>query len=291
MVTPFDSEGRVDYGQARRLALALLDSGSDGLVVSGTTGEAPTLSKEEKLRLFREVKEAVGSRAPVIAGVGTYDTAESVEMAHAAEKIGVDGLLLVVPYYNRPPQEGLYQHFATIARATSQPCIMYNIPGRTGVNMAAETVIRLSEIPNIVGLKEASANFEQIARIIEGCPKDFMVYSGNDSDTILILALGGHGVIAVASHLVGQQMKRMMERYGQGQVAEAAAIHRRLLPLFSVLFVAPNPIPIKYAMNAVGFRVGRPRLPLVELDAKSAALVDAELKRVPLDLPVAAYSS
>ena len=206
MVTPFDARGQVDYQQARKLALSLLDSGSDGLVVSGTTGESPTLSHEEKLRLFSEIRSAVADRGAVVAGTGTYDTRESRELTKEAERIGVDACLLVVPYYNRPTQQGLEEHFKAIARSTALPCIIYNVPSRTVANLAADTLIKLSQVDNIVGVKEASGNFGQISEIIQGTGKDFLVYSGNDSDTLPILALGGYGVISIASHLVGIQI-------------------------------------------------------------------------------------
>jgi 4-hydroxy-tetrahydrodipicolinate synthase len=288
MVTPFDQEGGVDFQRAGKLALALLDSGSDGILVSGTTGESPTLSRQEKLRLFAEVKAAVGDRGVVIAGTGNYNTAESCELTKEAEGVGVDGCLLVVPYYNKPTPEGLYQHFETIASRTSLPCIVYNVPSRTVTNLGADTVIRLSQIDNIVGVKEASGNLDQVARIIEGTGKDFLVYSGNDGDTLPILALGGYGVISVASHLVGGQIREMMEAFLQGRAQEAAAIHRRLLPLVSALFVVSNPIPVKYALGKVGFPVGSPRLPLLEPDKRTAAVIDSALEGLTIDLPAAA---
>jgi len=288
MVTPFDDRGEVDYAQARRLAQALLDSGSDGVVVSGTTGEAPTLTHEEKLRLFAEVKQAVDGRGVVIAGTGTYSTAESIELSKEAAQRGVDGLLLTVPYYNRPTQEGLFRHFEAIARSTSLPCIMYNIPGRTGTNMTAETTLRLSRVPNIVGVKEASGNLDQIARIVDGAPEGFRVWSGNDGDTLLILAVGGYGVICVLSHLTGLQMKQLIESYLAGRVEEAAKIHRRLLTLNNALMtLASNPIPIKYALNQIGFRAGAPRLPLLEPDEATGEKIMAEVRRHHIDLPVA----
>ena len=288
MVTPFDDQGEVDYAQARRLAQALLDSGSGGVVVSGTTGEAPTLTHDEKLRLFAEVKDAVDGRGVVIAGTGTYATAESIELSKEAAQRGVDGLLLTVPYYNRPTQEGLYRHFEAIARSTSLPCIMYNIPGRTGTNMTAETTLRLSRVPNIVGVKEASGNLDQIARIVDGAPEGFRVWSGNDGDTLLILAVGGYGVICVLSHLTGLQMKQLIESYLAGRVDEAAKLHRRLLTLNNALMtLASNPIPIKYALNQIGFRVGPPRLPLVEPDEATGDKIMAEVRRHHIDLPVA----
>ncbi len=287
MVTPFDASGNVDYSQAKKLAGALLDSGSDGVVVSGTTGESPTLDREEKMRLFADVKSAVGDRGTVIAGTGSYSTAESTDLTREVEKTGVDGCLLVVPYYNRPTQEGLFQHFRTIAQVTSLPCILYNVPSRTVANLNAETVIRLSQIDNIIGVKEASSNYDQIAKIIQGVRDDFLVYSGNDSDTLPILALGGYGVISVASHLVGLQIKQMIEHFLSVRTNEAAAIHRNLLPLVNVLFVIANPMPVKYALNHLGFKVGGPRLPLIEPDDKSKALIEAALKNCKIDLPMA----
>jgi len=287
MVTPFNDRGEVDYPQACRLAKALLDSGSDGVVVSGTTGEAPTLSHEEKLRLFAEVKQAVDGRGVVIAGTGTYSTAESIELSKEAEKAGVDGLLLTVPYYNRPTMEGLFRHFEAIARSTKLPCILYNIPGRTGTNMTVETTLRLSRVPNIVGVKEASGNLDQIARIVDGAPEGFRVWSGNDGDTLLVLAVGGYGVICVLSHLTGLQMKQLIESYLAGRTEEAAKLHRRLLILNNALMtLASNPIPIKYALNQVGFRVGPPRLPLVEPDEATGEKIMAEVRRHHIDLPV-----
>ena len=286
MVTPFDAWGEVDYQQAKRLALSLVDSGSDGMVVSGTTGESPTLSKEEKLRLFAETKSAMANRGIVVAGTGSYDTKESQELTREAEKAGVDACLLVVPYYNRPTQQGLWEHFRAIAQSTTLPCILYNVPSRTVTNLAADTVIKLSQIDNIVGVKEASGNLEQIAEIIHKTKEDFLVYSGNDSDTFPILALGGYGVISVASHLVGIQIKEMMEKFLNGQVQEAAEIHRYLLPLVNALFIVANPMPVKWALNYVGFSVGKPRLPLIEPDEKSTNLIQETLKNYRIDLPI-----
>jgi len=286
MVTPFDARREVDYQQAKRLALSLLDSGSDGVVVSGSTGESPTLSREEKLRLFAETKSALGNCGTVIAGTGSYNTKESQELTKEAEKTGVDACLLVVPYYNRPTPQGLWEHFKAIAQSTTLPCILYNVPSRTVTNLAADMVIKLSQIDNIVGVKEASGNLGQIAEIIQGTKKDFLVYSGNDSDTFPILALGGYGVISVASHLIGIQIKDMIEKFLNGKPQEAAKIHRYLLPLVNALFIVSNPVPVKWALNYVGFPVGKPRLPLVEPDEKSADLIKATLKNYKIDLPI-----
>ena len=286
MVTPFGENGEVDYEQAKKLALALLNSGSEGLVVVGTTGESPTLVREEEMRLFSEVKSAVGSRGTVIANTGSNSTAEAIEATKGAEQIGVDACLLVVPYYNKPTQEGLYQHFKAVAQSTSLPCIMYNVPSRTVVSLSVETVIRLSQIDNIIGIKEASGNLDQIARIISGAREGFLVWSGNDSDTLLVMALGGYGVVSVASHLVGNQIKEMIDSFVGGRIEEAAGIHRRLLPLVSALFIVSNPIPVKYALNHIGFNVGKPRLPLTEADEKTAAIIKDTLKNYRIDLPV-----
>ncbi len=286
MVTPFNEEGAVDYEQAKKLALALLNSGSEGLVLVGSTGESPTLIRKEELRLFREVKSIAGERGAIIAGTGSNSTAEAMEATKEAERIGVDACLLVVPYYNKPTQEGLYKHFKAIAQSTSLPCILYNVPSRTVTSLSADTTIKLSQIDNIIGVKEASGNLEQISRIISNTRDDFLVWSGNDSDTLPILALGGYGVISVASHLVGNQISEMINSFINGRVGEAAKIHNRLMPLINALFVVSNPIPVKYALNHIGFYVGRPRLPLTELDEKSAALIKDTLKNYKIDLPV-----
>ncbi|MBI4286221.1 MAG: 4-hydroxy-tetrahydrodipicolinate synthase [Chloroflexi bacterium] len=285
MVTPFNKEGEVDYAQAKKLALALLNSGSDGVVISGTTGESPALTHREKLWLFEEIKNAVGTQGTVIAGTGTNSTAESVQLTKEAEKIGVDGCLLVVPYYNNPTQDGLYQHFKTIAGSTRLPCILYNVPSRTVANLSADTVIKLSQIENMAGIKEASGNLKEISKIISNTRKDFLVWSGNDNDTFHILTLGGYGIVSVASHLVGNQIKRMIDCVLNGNISEGAGIHHRLLPLVNTLFVIANPMPVKYAVNQVGFNVGKPRLPLTEPDEKSAALIRETLKKYQIDLP------
>ncbi len=288
MITPFDDQGKVDYAQAKRLANALLDSGSDGVIVSGTTGESPTLTTEEKIRLYAEVKSAVGDRGAVVAGTGNYSTAESIELSREAEAAGVDGLLLVVPYYNKPPQEGLYQHFKTIAESVHLPCMLYNVPSRTSLNMTDDTTIRLSHVDNIVGVKEAGSDLDQISRIIDGTTDGFRVWSGNDNETFPIMALGGYGVVSVASHLVGAQIKHMMGLLLEGDVEGAAAEHRRLHAIFKVLFIVSNPIPVKHAVNQAGFNVGNPRLPLVPADEKAAAQIDAVVSRYDIDLPVPA---
>jgi 4-hydroxy-tetrahydrodipicolinate synthase len=286
MITPFNERGEVDYEQAKKLALALIDSGSDGVVVAATTGESPTLVREEETRLFTEIKAALGGRGSIIAYTGSNSTAEAVAATKAAEKIGVDGCLSVVPYYNKPTQEGIYQHFRAIAGNTSLPIIMYNIPGRVVVKMSLETIVRLSRIDNIIGVKEASGDMGLVAQTLDSVGDDFLVWSGNDNDTFHIMALGGYGTIGVATHLVGKQIKQMMDDILSSKIAEAAAIHRRLLPLVDVLFIEPNPAPVKYALNHIGFDVGKPRLPLVEVSEKTAAQIRDTLKKYRIDLPL-----
>ncbi len=248
MITPFNEDGSVDYAGAKKLAQYLVANGSDALVVSGTTGESPTLTKDEKMQLFSNIKEAVN--VPVIAGASSNDTASSIEFAKEAAKIA-DGLLLVVPYYNKPSQEGLYLHFKAIAEAVDKPCLLYNVPGRTGRNLEAETVARLAEIPNIAGVKEAGGDLGQAAKIKSLCPR-LRLYSGDDALTLPMYAIGGDGVISVASHLVGNRMQRMLNSFESGNVERAAKIHRELLPIFNGLFITSNPIPVKYLMHHLG---------------------------------------
>jgi len=286
MVTPFKDSGEVDYEQAKRLALALLASGSDGIVAAGTTGEAPTLSWEEELQLFRELKDAIGDKGTLVAYTGSNSTREAVEATRDAEKIGVDACLSVVPYYNKPNQEGVYQHFKAIAAATSLPVIMYNIPGRVVVNMEPDTIGRLSRIDNIVGVKEASGNIEHAAKTLNAARDGFLIWSGNDNDTFPIMALGGYGVIGVTTHLVGKQYKKMIDIILSDRIAEAAAIHRHLVPLVNAMFSAPNPAPVKYALNHLGFPVGDPRLPLLPPDEKVAARIRETLKNYKIDLKI-----
>ncbi len=283
MVTPFDEDGKVNFAEAERLVEHLIQTGSEGIVVAGTTGEAPTLSHEEKLELFRVVKQAAAGRVKVIAGTGNYNTAESVELTKEAEHIGVDGILLVCPYYNRPNQEGLYQHFKAVAQATSLPTIIYNIPSRTGRNIEASTTLRLAEdVPNIVGIKEASGDMKQVADICSKAPEGFAVWSGNDEDTFHIVALGGVGVISVVSHLCGRECRQMIEALERGDLATARQIHFRLMPLVRALFppTSPNPAPIKAALNLMGFKVGNPRLPLVPCTEAEVANIRRALEEL-----------
>jgi len=286
MATPFDREERLDYKRATELARWLVDHGSESLVVAGTTGESPTLSDEEKVELFRTVKQAVGGRAKVIAGTGTYDTAHSIHLSKQAEKAGADGLLLVNPYYNRPSQDGLYAHFRKVAESTSLPVILYNIPGRTGVNCLPETVARLAEVPTIVAIKEATGSLDQASDVRQRTPPEFLIYSGDDSLTLPMLAVGGTGVISVASHLVGNEIGQMIRAFFAGDVRTALQIHMKLWPLFKVLFITTNPVPLKAALRLAGFDVGTPRLPLVQATPKEQEQIRAVLQELSL-LPVA----
>jgi len=268
MVTPFNEDLTVNYSEVRKLARHLVDSGSDGLVITGTTGESPTLSREEKIEIFRAVVEEVGGKAVVIAGTGCNSTSDTIELTLAAQEVGVDGVMLVAPYYNKPSQEGIFQHFKTVAENTRLPILLYNIPGRTSVNILPDTMARLARIENIVAVKEASGNMDQVSELRRILPDRFDIYSGDDSLTLPILALGGKGVISVASHLVGNSLKEMVNAFSSGNNTLATEIHLKLLPLFKALFITTNPVPVKAALNMSGWQVGRPRPPLVEATAE-----------------------
>ncbi|MDQ7857361.1 MAG: 4-hydroxy-tetrahydrodipicolinate synthase [Armatimonadota bacterium] len=282
MVTPFDVDGRLDERRAALLARRLIDRGNDALVVAGTTGESPTLSDDEKVRLFRTVKEAVGERGKVIAGTGTYDTAHSIHLSREAHRAGADGLLLVNPYYNRPSQDGLYAHFRAVAESTPLPVMLYNIPGRTGVNCTPETIARLAQVPNIVAVKEAAGSLDQVSEIRVRTPDAFLIYSGDDSLTLPKLAVGATGVVSVAGNLVPGEIKRMIEAYIAGRPGEALRLHRRLWPLFKVLFITTNPVPVKAALRLSGFDCGRVRLPLVDATPKEEEQIRTVLEALDL---------
>lgn len=289
MVTPMREDGAIDVEQAQALAVALIENGSDGVVVAGTTGESPTLTHEEERVLFRELLPVVHDLdATLIAGTGSNSTATAVEASERAAEIGVDGLLQVVPYYNKPSQEGLYQHFRAVADAVETPIMLYNVPGRTGANMTAATQVRLAEdCPNIAGVKEASGDLEQIAEIIRSAPPEFRVWSGNDGDNLAILSMGGYGAVSVLSHLVGNQIQAMYDAWEAGDSAKAGEIQVRLAPLVKAMFLVGNPVPVKWALNEVGFRVGPPRPPLVEPDDAIQEQIRAVLANTELD-PIAA---
>lgn len=278
MVTPFSSTGAIDYDKTELLIEHLIANGTDSLVVCGTTGESPTLTAVEKEELLSFTVEKVNKRIPVIAGTGTNATAESIENTKVAERAGVDGIMLVTPYYNKPDQKGLYAHFSTIAKETNLPILLYNIPGRSVINMLPETTIALSKIKNIRAVKEASGNLEQMAAIIEGTDDGFGVYSGDDSLTLPLLAIGGKGIVSVSSHVVGNEMQKMIAAFLEGRTAEAASMHRALLPLFRELFSAPNPVPVKYALGKIGVDVGGVRLPLVGFEELNESLDNALAK-------------
>ncbi|MHB8918278.1 MAG: 4-hydroxy-tetrahydrodipicolinate synthase [Desulfocucumaceae bacterium] len=282
MITPFSKDMSVDYNVVRKLARHLAQSGSDGLVVCGTTGESPTLTREEKVELFRVVVEEVGGQSVVIAGTGSYSTASSIELTQAAEKVGVDGVMLVCPFYNKPSQEGLYQHFKAVASSTNLPVMLYNIPGRTGINLLPSTVARLAEIPNIIAIKEAAGSIDQVSELLRLLPDRFAVYSGDDSFTLPMLALGAKGVVSVASHVVGPRIRDMINAYTSGNTTLAAEIHMELFPVFKGLFITSNPVPVKTAMNLLGWQTGVPRLPLVEATAAEKQTLKAMLVELKL---------
>ncbi len=274
MVTPFDAAGAVDLPLAGRLARHLVEQGSDGLVVCGTTGESPTLSWQEQLQLLQAVREAVGSDAQVLAGTGSNSTAEAVEATQQAAAAGADGALVVVPYYNKPPQDGLAAHFRAIAEAAPElPLMLYNIPGRTGCSMAPETVAQLMDCSNIVSFKAASGTTEEVTALRLACGSKLAIYSGDDGLTLPMLSVGAVGVVSVASHVVGPQIRAMIEAYLQGDAAVALACHEQLQPLFKALFATTNPIPVKAALQLNGWSVGAPRPPLSPLsDAMTSNL-------------------
>ncbi|MFC1571770.1 4-hydroxy-tetrahydrodipicolinate synthase [Candidatus Margulisiibacteriota bacterium] len=278
MVTPFKKDLSVDYAMAEKLANHLCENGSDGLVLHGTTGESPTLTHEEEYELYRVVKKALPGKCKVVAGTGSNSTATTIKSTKEAEKIGVDGIMIVTPYYNKPPQEGLYQHFKAVAESTSLPIIVYNIPGRTGKNIETPTITRLAKIKNIVAVKEASGNLDQVADVRKATPKEFLIYSGDDNLTYPILERGGIGVISVASHVAGKEIKKMVSLFLAGKKVEAKAIHDKLMPLFEAIFVTTNPIPIKAACAMVGFPVGGVRLPLVDATEQEKTTVKKALK-------------
>ena len=279
MITPMKEDGTVDYKQAVRLAEILVNNGSDGLVLGGTTGESPTLSFDEKVQLFSEIANELGGKTEVIAGTGSYDTAQSIALTKAAENTGVDGIMLVTPYYNKPSQEGLYKHFRTIAENSSLPIMLYNIPGRTQVNLMPETVARLAEIPNIVAIKEASGDLEQVSYLRTITNEDFLIYSGDDSLTLPILSVGGCGVVSVAAHLVGRRIKAMVDAFFAGRVQEATSIHLELLKIFRTLFITTNPVPVKRSLEYLGIQTGPVRLPLVDLTQEEAEKIKETLRQ------------
>ncbi len=279
MVTPFREEDHaLDVDGAQRLASHLLDTGSDAIVVAGSTGESPTLTYKEKAELFRAVGEVTKGRGKLICGTGTYSTAETLELTQAAEDAGADGLLVVTPYYNKPPQRGLIAHFERVADATELPIIVYNIPGRTATRIEHETLLELAERPTIVAVKDSTGDFQGVSRLLAEAPPDFEVYSGDDWATFGYVCLGAVGIVSVASHLVGPQIRQMIELIQTGDVPAARKIHEDLSPLFNALFITSNPIPLKAALEMIGLPAGVPRLPLVPATAEERTRVRKALE-------------
>ncbi len=280
VLTPFDDNGSVDYATFWRLVKHLAENGSDGLVIAGTTGESPTLSHVEKIALFKAAREAVGDRVKIIAGTGTYNTKVSIELTEQAAEVGCDGVMAVTPYYSKPPQEGIYQHFVAIAEATDLPVLLYNIPGRTARLIDIETLSRLAEHPKILAVKDAVDDLEWTGKAIAALPEGFAVYSGSDGMTKGMLDLGGVGVVSVASHLAGNHIKRMVQAAKSGDDDEAQRLHDGLSPLFDALFLEPNPMPLKAGMNALWATVGQPRLPLIPASEETAASIEQAMAAV-----------
>ena len=279
MVTPFDRKGNIDFTKTEQLINYLLNNGTEGLVVAGTTGESPTLSSEEKVALFKHSVKVSDGRVPVIAGTGSNNTHASIELTKKAEASGVDAIMIVAPYYSKPGQKGLYEHFKAIAESTKLPVMIYNIPGRSVVNMTADTIIELSKISNIVSVKEASGDLDQITEIITRTDESFSVYSGDDGLTLPIMSIGGDGVISVASHILGNEMQKMIAAYEAGEVKEATAIHQHILPIMNELFKAPSPSPVKTALQLKGMDVGSVRLPMIPLTAEERSSLAAALTK------------
>lgn len=274
MVTPFQLDGSIDYGATERLIEHLLVTGTESIVVCGTTGESPTLSIEEKLALIQFVVQKVNKRVPVIAGTGSNNTAASIELSKKAEALGVDAIMIVTPYYNKPNQRGMIAHFEAIANEIALPMVVYNIPGRSVVNLEPESVIALSKLPSIQIVKEASGSLDQMTKILAGTNDDFSVYSGDDSLTLPLLAIGGSGIISVAAHVIGSDMKEMVEAFLEGNHTKAAAIHQNILPVIKGMFAHPNPVGVKYALSKIGVEVGSLRLPLVDLTDEEKNIFD-----------------
>ena len=282
MVTPYTAGGEVDYALARRLAASLVRAGNEGVVVTGTTGESPLLSDDEKARLWEETKQELGDGGTVVAGAGTNDTHHSVKLAKRAEAAGADAILAVAPYYLRPPQAGIIEHFRQIAESTSLPVIVYNVPGRTGVNLTVDTLLQLAEIPNIAGNKEANGDLHAAARVLEAKP-DFRIWSGNDNDNFHLWCMGAYGAISVTAHIVAGRQRAMLDHVLAGDLAAAAEIHRPLVPLTDACFLNGSPSTIRYVLRQLGVDIGAPRLPVVEPDEAVGAKVMAEVKRHQLD--------
>lgn len=282
MVTPFTENGEVDYAEVKRLATYLMENGNDGLLLCGTTAETPTLTHEEKINIVKAVRETVGASVPLLVGTGSNNTLSTIEATKEMEAVGADGVLVVAPYYNKPSQEGLYQHFKAVAEATTLPVILYNIPGRCGINMTPELIARLSQISNIIGVKEAGGSIEQVSQIRQVVKDDFIIYSGDDSLTLPMMSVGAYGVISVASHVIGKEIHEMVDAYVEGRVLEATAMHKKLYPMFKNMFITSNPVPVKYALHQIGIGNGKVRLPLVETNATEKEIILTTMKKLNL---------
>lgn len=278
MVTPFDHNLEIDFEKTKALVEHLINNGTDAIVVAGSTGESSTLSKEEKILLYEKVLQYSAGRVKVIAGTGSNDTKSTIELTKKAENIGVDGVMLVAPYYNKPSQDGLIQHFKTIAEETRLPIMIYNVPSRTATNIQAKTMIKLAEIENIVAVKEASGDLTQMAEIIKDTPENFYLYSGDDKFTLPVLAIGGCGVVSVASHTAGNKIKQMINSFFEGNIKQASSLHLELISLFEGIFITSNPVPIKYLLNKTGIEVGSVRLPLIEANKEQTEYLNAFIK-------------
>ncbi len=265
MVTPFDRKGNIDFNKTTQLINYLIEHGTDSLVIAGTTGESPTLTKEEKLALFRHAVKIADGRIPVIAGTGSNNTKESIDLSKKAEAIGVDAIMLVAPYYSKPSQEGMFLHFKEVADAVTLPVMLYNVPGRSAVTISPDTIIRLSGVPNIMSVKEASGDLGAMTKIIASTADDFLVYCGDDGLTLPALSIGADGIVSVASHIIGKEMQQMAEAHLSGDTSRAAKLHQELLPLMEGLFATPSPGPVKTALQLKGLDVGSVRLPLIPL--------------------------
>ncbi|WP_017472116.1 4-hydroxy-tetrahydrodipicolinate synthase [Amphibacillus jilinensis] len=280
LVTPFNNNGTINYQLTTQLIEHLLENGTDGFVVNGTTGESPTLTSEEKAEFLQFVIKQVNHRVPVIAGTGSNNTQASIFMTQQAETLGADGVMLVTPYYNKPSQEGMFQHFRAIAQSTCLPVMLYNIPGRTVVKLDVDTILRLAEIDNIVAIKEATGDLDAISQVIASTADDFYIYSGDDDLLLPILSIGGHGAVSVTSHIAGDQMQDMISTYNRGDIKHANMIQQQLAPLIKALFIAPNPTAVKAALTLNGFNVGTVRLPLVPLNEVEYSIVKEALRMI-----------
>ncbi|WP_044291445.1 4-hydroxy-tetrahydrodipicolinate synthase [Rivularia sp. PCC 7116] len=284
MVTPFKEDGSVNYDVAEKLAVHLVENGTDTLVICGTTGESPSMTWDEEYQLFKCILQAVSGKAKVIAGCGSNSTKEAMAATQQAATIGVHGSLQVVPYYNKPPQAGIYHHMKAIAEAVPElPLLLYNVPGRTGQNLQPQTVSRLAEIDNIIGIKESTGNIDQASEMRRLTPQEFQIYSGDDYMTLPLLSIGARGIVSVASHLVGLQLQQMIQAFFSGKVQTAQNIHLKLFPLFKVLFATANPIPVKAALNLQGWDVGSTRLPLYEAESELTQELQTVLKQMNLN--------